>query len=93
MVQKHMYSRIRNGYRIKIINFNDVAKENTIEHDANQPQILGHPYKILNTGCSESLKTKVLINSTKFYKFILKFMNIIKIHISIYIIKIHISNF
>ena len=35
MVQKHMYSRIRNGYRIKIINFNDVAKENTMEHDAN----------------------------------------------------------
>ena len=81
MVQKHTYSRRRNGYRIKIINFYDVAKKkNTMEHDANQPQILDHPYKILNTGCSESLKTKVLINFTKFYKFILKFMNIIKIH-------------
>ena len=80
MVQKHTYSRRRNRYRIKIINFDDVAKENTMEHDANQPQIFDHPYKILNTGCSESLKTKVLINFTKFYKFILKFMNIIKIH-------------
>ena len=80
MVQKYMYSRRRNGYRIKMINFDDVAKENTMEHDADQPQILDHPYKILNTGCSESLKTKVLINSTKVYKFILKFMNIIKIH-------------
>ena len=80
MVQKHTYSRRRNRYRIKIINFDDVAKENTMEQDANQPQIFDHPYKILNTGCSESLKTKVLINFTKFYKFILKFMNIIKIH-------------
>ena len=80
MVQKHTYSRRRNRYRIKIINFDDVAKENTMEHDSNQPQILDHPYKILNTGCPESLKTKVLINFTKLYKFILKFMNIIKIH-------------
>ena len=37
MVQKHTYSRRRNGYRIKIINFYDVAKKkkNTMEHDAN----------------------------------------------------------
>ena len=35
MVQKHTYSRRRNRYRIKIINFDDVAKENTMEHDSN----------------------------------------------------------
>ena len=35
--KKHTYSRRRNGYRIKIINFYDVAKKkkNTMEHDAN----------------------------------------------------------
>ena len=32
-----------------MINFDDVTKEETKEHDANQPQIPDHPYRILTT--------------------------------------------
>ena len=36
MVQKHTYSRRRNGYRIKIINFYDVAKKKKIRWSMTQ---------------------------------------------------------
>ena len=33
----------------KMINFDDVIKENTKEHNPNWPQIPDHPYRILIT--------------------------------------------
>ena len=34
----------------KMINFDDIAKENTKEHNPNWPQILDHPSRILIIG-------------------------------------------
>ena len=46
----------------KMINFNDVSKENIKEHNSNWPQILDHPYRILIVGGSGSEKTDSLFN-------------------------------
>ena len=45
----------------KIINFDDVTKENIKEHNPNWPQICDHPYRILIIG-SGSGKTNPLSN-------------------------------
>ena len=44
-----------------MINF-DVLKEETKEHNPNQPQIPDHPYRILMIGGSGSRKTNSLFN-------------------------------
>ena len=43
-------------------NFDNVTKENIKEHNPSWPQIPDHPYKILITGGSGSVKTKSLFN-------------------------------
>ena len=43
-------------------NFDDVAKENIKEHDANWPEILDHPYRTLIIRGSGSEKTNSLFN-------------------------------
>ena len=45
-----------------MINFDDVAIENTKEHNPNWPQIPDHPYRIIITGVSGSGKTNSLSN-------------------------------
>ena len=45
-----------------MINFDDIAKENTKEHNPNWPQILDHPYRILIIGGPGSEKTNSLFN-------------------------------
>ena len=45
-----------------MINFNDVIKENTKEHNLNWPQIFDHSYRILIIGGSISGKTIFLFN-------------------------------
>ena len=46
----------------KMINFDDVTKENIKEHNTNWPQISDHPYRILIVGGSGSGKTNSLFN-------------------------------
>ena len=46
----------------KMINFDDVMKKETKEHNPNWPQILDHPYRILIIGGSGSGKTNSLFN-------------------------------
>ena len=47
----------------KMINFDDVAKENIKKkHNQDWPQIPDHPYRILITGGSRSGKTNSLFN-------------------------------
>ena len=46
----------------KMINFDDVIKEETKEHNPNWPQISDHPYRILIIGGSGSGKTNSLFN-------------------------------
>ena len=45
-----------------MINFDDITKENTKEHDSNWPEIPDHPYGILIVGGSGSGKTNALFN-------------------------------
>ena len=45
-----------------MINFDDVVKEETKEHNPNWPEILHHLYRILITGSSGSGKTNSLFN-------------------------------
>ena len=45
-----------------MINFDDVAIENTKEQNPNWPQIPDHPYRILIIGVSGSGKTNSLFN-------------------------------
>ena len=45
--------------------YDDVAKENINKHDLNQPQLRGHPYRILIIGGSGSGKTNALVNLIK----------------------------
>ena len=45
-----------------MINFDDVVKENTKEHNTNQPEITDHPYRILIIGGCRSGKTNSLFN-------------------------------
>ena len=46
----------------KVINFDDVVKENIKEHNPNWPQISDHPYRILIIGGSGSGKINSLFN-------------------------------
>ena len=46
----------------KMINFDDVVKENIKEHNRNWPQTPDHPYRILIIGSSGSEKTNSLFN-------------------------------
>ena len=46
----------------KMINVDDVTKENIEEHDPNLPQITNHPHRILIIGGSRSGKTNSLFN-------------------------------
>ena len=46
----------------KMINFDDIAKENIKEHNPNWPQIPDHPYRILIIGGCGSGKTNSLFN-------------------------------
>ena len=46
----------------KMINFDDVTKENTKKHNINCPQIPDHPYRILIIGDSGSAETNSLFN-------------------------------
>ena len=45
-----------------MISFDDVIKQKTKEHNANLPQIIDHPYRILIAGGSGSGKTNSLFN-------------------------------
>ena len=47
-----------------MINFDDVVKEETKEHNTNWPQIPDHAYRILISGGSGSGKTNSLFNLT-----------------------------
>ena len=49
----------------KMINFDDITKENIKEHNPNWPEILDHPYRILITGSN---------------KILIKFIYTLKIH-------------
>ena len=46
----------------KMINFDDVVKEETKENNSNWPQIPDHPYRILIIGGSGSGKANSLFN-------------------------------
>ena len=46
----------------KMINFDDVTKENTKEHNSNWPQVPDHPYKVLINGGSGCGKTNLLFD-------------------------------
>ena len=46
----------------KMINFDDVTKENMKKHNTNWSQIPNHPYRILKIGGSEAGKTNSLFN-------------------------------
>ena len=46
----------------KMIDFDDVKKENIKEHNLNWPKIPDHPYRILIIGSSGSGKTNSLFN-------------------------------
>ena len=45
-----------------MINFHDVTREETKEHNPNWPQVLDHPQRILIIGGSGSGKTNSLFN-------------------------------
>ena len=46
----------------KMINFDDLIKENIKEHNSNWPEIPDHPYRILVIGGAGSRKTNSLFN-------------------------------
>ena len=46
----------------KVINFDDITKENTKEHKLNWPKISDHPFRIFIIGGSGSAKTNTLLN-------------------------------
>ena len=48
----------------KMINFDDVTKENIKGHNPNCPQIYNRPYRILINGGSGSGKTNSIFNLT-----------------------------
>ena len=48
----------------KMINFDDVTKENIEKHNPNWPQFPNHSYRILIIGRSEPGKTNSLFNLT-----------------------------
>ena len=53
-----------------MINFDDVTKENIIEHNPNWPQIPYHPYRILiigNCGCGKLNSLFNLTNLSTIY--------------------------
>ena len=49
----------------KMINLDNIIKENNKEHNGNWPYIPDHPYSLLIIGGSESGKTNTLLNLTK----------------------------
>ena len=50
---------------VKMINYDDVTKENINEYNLNWPQISDLPYRIIIIGDSESGKTNTLLNLIK----------------------------
>ena len=52
-----------------MINFDDYANENKIQHNKKWSHIPDHPYRILIIGGSESGKTSVLLNLIKNKKY------------------------
>ena len=48
-----------------MFNFDYITEEDIKEHNPNQPEIPGHPYRILIVGGSGSGKTNALINLIK----------------------------
>ena len=61
-----------------MINFDYVIKENMKENNANWPQILDRPYRILIIGGSGSVKTNSLFNLIN--QTLIKFICMLKIH-------------
>ena len=45
-----------------MLNFDEYANENKVNHNPNWPYISDHPYRILIIGGSESGKTNALLN-------------------------------
>ena len=63
-----------------MINFDDVIKEETKEHNPNFPEIPGHLYRILIIGGSGSGKTNSLFNLINHQPDIIKIIYMLKIH-------------
>ena len=63
-----------------MINFDNVRKENIKEHNTNQPQIPGHPYRILIIGGSGPGKANSLFNLVSQEPEIDKMFYTLKIH-------------
>ena len=59
---KSMPKRAARISKYKIINFDNYANENKIEHYLRWPYIPDHPYRILLIGGSGSGKTNALLN-------------------------------
>ena len=49
----------------KLVNFDEVIKEETKEHNSNWPEISDHPYRILISGVPGPPKTNSLLNLIK----------------------------
>ena len=65
----------------KMINFDDVTKERIKYYNPNWPQISDHPYRIIITGCSGSVKTNSLFNLINHQQILIRFTYMLKIHI------------
>ena len=63
-----------------MINFDDLIKENTKEHNRNWPQTPDHPYRILIIGGSVFRKTNTLFNLMSQKPDLIKFIYMLKIH-------------
>ena len=63
-----------------MINFDDYATENKIEHNPDWPYIPDHPYRILIIGVSGSGKTNILLNLIITSQILIKYICVQKIH-------------